>query len=113
MLTGERLKYRPDALAVAEKVLSRRGLVPPPEPFAPAPLPARTGPRRAKSPYGMVDLIVDALLVGFVCWAAGKLDGWTTSAGPVWGAVIYYLTFFALLSSVLSLRRRWRAIEWN
>jgi hypothetical protein len=121
MLTWERLKYRADALAVAEKVLSQRGLTPPPEPFAPVPLPAWPGPPppgvpnppRTKRVYGMADLLVDVLLFSFVGWAMGRLEVWTTPAGRVWGEVIYYLTFFALLSSAMSLRQRWRAREWS
>ncbi|MET0622799.1 MAG: hypothetical protein ABW250_07465 [Pyrinomonadaceae bacterium] len=121
MLTEERLKYRPDALAVAEEVLAQRGLSPPPEPFAPAPLPAPIEPpphgapnqARPKSPYGLIDFLVDMSLCGFVYWAMKKLEGWTLPWAFPWSEVIYWAALLALLGSVFSLRERWRSIKWD
>jgi hypothetical protein len=80
-------------------------------PHAPAAAHAQR-PQRPRSPYLFIDLLVDALLCGFTAWAVAKLASWTATPRP-WGELIFYVLVAALVPSVLSLRRSWRAREWR
>jgi hypothetical protein len=125
--------YTHEELTAAGRELSRR---PPPAPSQPpdpqdAPLwPPRAeplSPKRAEppaahtqepprpqSPYTFLDLLVDALLCGFGVWAALKVWGWTVAPLPSpWGWIAFYLLSTALLSSMISLRLKWRAKAWR
>ena len=117
ILTVERAQYRGEALAAAEMVLRHRGVTPPaqhqgarePPPAAQAPAPARP-----KTPYQFVDVVFDALLFGLVCWALRKLWGWTGMPfAGLWGELAFLMLTLGLLEAAVSLRRRWRAKEWN
>ncbi|HEX6185424.1 MAG TPA: hypothetical protein VFZ44_16175 [Pyrinomonadaceae bacterium] len=118
VLTADRAKYRPDALELAGRELSHRGLSPPPDA---APPPARVGPRaagyqsqgRPKSPYQLIDLLLDAALGVFAVWAVVKLVEWTAALGGFWGSVVFCVTFLGLVVSFSSLLERWRSKKWR
>ena len=121
VLTADRAKYRPDALELAGRELSHRGLSLPLAPPPPAAAPAQVEPHaaddqdeeRPESPYQLIDLFVDAALIGFAIWAVGKLNDWTEPMGGFWGTIVYGVAFIGLIFSVSSLRKRWRAKEWR
>ena len=111
--------YTYGELVAAEKELSRRPPPPPPPPPAPRdtplwppqPEPLAPGQARPMSAYTSIDLLVDALLCGFLVWGGMKLWDWTVaSMGWAWGsfAAFYFLTS-ALFSSLVALRQKWRA----
>ena len=113
ILTAERAKYRREALAAAEMVLTQRGVAPPTLFTAPGP-PAPQAQGRQKSPYQFIDLCVDALLAALVYWALQKLWGWTQSPRhPPQSEMAFLALAAGLLWSVISLRRKWRAKEWR
>ena len=114
VLTVERAKYRPEALAVAEMVLMHRGVAPPVhlDALGPPASPVK-GRARAKSPYQFIDLCVDALLALLVVWALEKLGDWTETPGHAWGHILYWALTLGLLGSVFSLREKWRTKEWR
>ena len=118
ILTTERAQYRGEALVAAEMVLRHRGVTPPPAPSHEAePPPAAYGVAAARPqvPYQFIDLFVDVLLVMLAVWGWKKLWAWTEA--PNWGGVLgslaYWALTYAFLSSLYSLRRRWRAKQWN
>ncbi len=113
ILTVERARYRDEALAAAEMVLAGRGVAPPTL-FRPSEPPPPQGRARPKSPYQVIDLIVDALLLLVVVWGLTMLHLWTrTPAGGPLGDAAFCALGFALLCSARSLRRRWREKQWN
>ena len=115
ILTAERAQYRSEALAAAEMVLRQRGVAPPtlftaPEPPA-APAQVRTRP---KSPYQLIDLAFDVLLVCLVGWALVKLWSWTMAAPEwLWHQVAFYTLAAQLVGSAVALRRRLRTRGWR
>jgi hypothetical protein len=122
ILTAERAQYRREALAAAEMVLTQRGVAPPAAPYPDLPLwppkieppPAQAQrPLTPKTPYQLIDLFFDVLLIGFVFWAMKKLESWALMSGEVWGGITYGVLFIALIRSASSLRERWRAKKWR
>jgi hypothetical protein len=120
ILTTDRAQYRPDALELAGRELTHRGLSLPLTTFtvAPSPPPVQATPqvaqarKRPKSPYQFIDLLFDAALCVFAIWAVVKLVEWTDALGEVWSHFVFWAAFFGLISSMSSLRKRWRTREW-
>ena len=118
VLTADRAKYRPDALELAGRELSHRGLSPPLVPPAAAPAPARVGAHaagygRPKRPYGLIEMLFDAAFCIFVVWAVIKLLNWSNAIGGFLGSVVFCVTFLGLIASLSSLRERWRGMKWG
>ena len=112
ILTVERAKYRSEALAAAELVLTQRSLAAPP-PFR-APEPPRVHVKGcAQNPYEPLDLFVDAVLFGSLYWVTGKL-GSGTLFPDVWllDAVMRLLLSASVTVVMIYLRHGWRTKEW-
>ncbi|MFL6254623.1 MAG: hypothetical protein ACJ74T_06350 [Pyrinomonadaceae bacterium] len=114
ILTAERAKYRGEALAAAEMVLTQRGVAPPTLFPTPGPPTAAGTATRPKNPYQLTHFAFDVLLLCLVCWGVGKLWAWTiaTSLG-VWSQLVFYVLAAQLLGSAAALRRKWRAKKWK
>ncbi len=114
ILTVERAQYRSEALAAAEIVLAQRGVATPTFFTATEPPGVHVKKQaRPKSPYQLVDLVLDALLVCLVCWALIKLWSWTMASPEfLWHQVAFYTLAAQLVGSAIALRRRWRTKSW-
>ena len=115
ILTVERAHYRGEALAAAERVLARRGVEPPPFFNAPWPPPAAHPyvKARAKSPYEPIDLLVDALLFGFLYWVTGEMVvGSVLPESWLADGAVRLLLISLLTLGVMYLRQAWRTKVW-
>lgn len=117
ILTVERAHYRSEALAAAETILVQRGVATPTFFDAPWPPPAThvnvNVKGRAKSPYKAIDLVVDALLFGFLYWVTSEMDVGSVLPESWLADGAVRLLFVSLLTlGVMYLRQVWRTKVW-
>lgn len=122
ILTVERATYRRDAHEAAGMELVRRGLPLPPSPTpktarrAEPKSPEDDAPEgaRPKSPYQLIDLLVDVLLVVITMWVVVTLEGLRlTPWGGLWDAAARTVLAVPVVVAEIYLHHRWRAIDWR